>query len=135
MSVGAEDLGYEWGARLGFNFRPFYKKTQIADDNNIVRQYREQKYFLSLDLDKRFLHFDVAQSKLQLFAGLKTGFLFGNYKGTQNNSKTYAILAPMAGVCFNHDNTFFIKAGYCHFSDRVTEVPDGRITLTLLLAI
>lgn len=135
FSAGVEDKGFGWGARLGFNFRPFYKKTQIAD-GIIVHQYREQKYFLSLDLDKRFLHFDVAEgTSLQLFAGLKTGFLFGNYKGTKNDAPVHGILAPMGGICLNRNDSFFIKAGYCLFNDYVREVPDSRITLSLVFAI
>lgn len=132
FSAGAEDLGYEWGARLGFNFRPFYKKVQVRDANDIIRQYREQKYILSLDLDKRFLHFDFIDFQLQFFAGVRTGFLFGNYKGTQINSKTYGILAPMGGVCLNFNNRLMIKAGYMHLNDRISNVSDSRATITLL---
>lgn len=135
LALGVEDRGYEWGARLGFCFRPFYKKTQVFQEN-IVRQYREQKYFLSLDLDKRFVHFDVGiDGQIQFFAGVKAGFLFSNYRGTKNDASTFGLIAPLGGVCYSFDDTFFVKAGYCLFNDRVREVPDNRISLTLLYAI
>lgn len=134
FSGGVEDIQYEWGARIGFNFRPFYKKVQIKD-GNIVRQYREQKYFLSLDLDKRFLHFDFSKTKLQLFAGIKTGYLMGNYKGTQNDSEKYWVIAPMGGVCFNFDDVVFLKAGYTLFNDRLINVSDSKITLTAIFTL
>ena len=134
ISAGVEDIGYKWGARLGFNLRPFYKKVQIKE-GTIIRQYREQKYFLSLDLDKRFLKFDIIGAEIQFFAGLRSGFLFGNYKGTREDAKAFGVLAPMCGLCYNLDDAFFVKVGYCLFSDRLNEVSDSRITATVVFAL
>ena len=41
FSGGIEDVQNEWGAKLNFEFRPFKKKVQIREDNNIIRQYKE----------------------------------------------------------------------------------------------
>jgi hypothetical protein len=130
FSGGIEDLGFEWGARVGFNLRPFYKKVQIKSDNNIIRQYREQKYLISLDLDKRFLHFDVLGCKLQLFAGVRTGLLLGNYKGTKNDAEKFFVAAPLGGFCLNFNDVGYLKLGYMQFNDHLTNVSDSKIILT-----
>lgn len=130
FSAGIEDLGFEWGARVGFNLRPFYKKVQIKADNNIVRQYREQKYLISLDLDKRFLHFDVLDYKLQLFAGVRTGLLLGNYKGTKIDADKFIVAAPFGGFCMNFNDVGYLKLGYMQFNDHLTNVSDSKIMLT-----
>jgi hypothetical protein len=130
LSAGIEDLGFEWGARVGFNLRPFYKKVQIKSDNNIIRQYREQKYLISLDLDKRFLHFDVFGYKLQLFAGVRTGLLLGNYKGTKLDAEKYFVAAPFGGFCLNFNDVGYLKLGYMQFNDHLTTVSDSKIMLT-----
>ncbi len=130
LSAGIEDLGFEWGARVGFNLRPFYKKVQIKSENNIVRQYREQKYLISLDLDKRFLHFDVFGYKLQLFAGVRTGLLLGNYKGTKIDADKFFVAAPFGGLCLNFNDVGYLKLGYMQFNDHLTNVSDSKIMLT-----
>lgn len=131
INGGIEDVQNEWGARLNFEFRPFEKKVQVNEDNNIVRQYKEVKYFAAIDIDKRFLHFNLWKMDTQFFVGTKTGFLFGNYKGTQNNRKPTFITTPMAGICFNLTENINFKLGYIHFMDGLANVPDSRVTLGL----
>jgi len=128
---GIEDVQNEWGAKLNFEFRPFEKKVQIREDNNIIRQYKEVKYFISIDIDKRFLHFNLWGTDTQFFAGTRTGFLLGNYKGTKSNRKPTFITTPMAGICFNFSENINFKFGYIYFSDGLVNVPDSRITLGL----
>lgn len=131
FSGGIEDVQNEWGAKLNFEFRPFKKKVQIREDNNIIRQYKEVVYFISLDLDKRFLHFNLWRTDTQFFAGTRTGFLLGNYKGTNANRKPKFITTPMVGLCFNFSDEVNLKVGYIHFSDGLVNVPDSRVTLGL----
>lgn len=131
FSGGIEDVQNEWGAKLNFEFRPFQKKVQIREDNNIIRQYKEVVYFISIDVDKRFLHFNLWGADTQFFIGTRTGFLLGNYKGTNANRKPTFITAPMAGLCFNLSEDTNFKVGYIHFSDGLVNVPDSRVTIGL----
>jgi len=131
FSAGIEDVQNEWGAKLNFEFRPFKKKVQIREDNNIIRQYKEVKYFISIDVDKRFLHFNLGGADTQFFIGTRTGFLLGNYKGTKANREPTFITAPMAGLCFNFSEEVNFKVGYIHISDGLVNVPDSRVTLGL----
>lgn len=132
LSGGIEDVGYQWGVRLGFQFRPFRKKIQLIDDSNLVRQYLERKYLIFLDLDKRFGHFGIKNAHIQFYAGLRGGFLMGNYSGTRNDADNHWVAAPFAGVCANvHDNVFF-KVGYMYFQDHLLNVDDGRINFSIV---
>ncbi|MFT7158586.1 MAG: hypothetical protein ACI8Q1_003619 [Parvicella sp.] len=132
ISGGIEDLSYQWGARLGFNFRPFRKRIQVLEDNNIIRQYHERKYFLSLDLDKRLGHIAIKNQHLQFYVGVKSGLLMGNYAGTRNDADAHFVAAPVAGACLNVGDTFFLKLGFNYFQDRLFNVDDGRINFSLI---
>ena len=57
ISIGVEDVGYQWGARFNFQLRPFYKRSQILENDYLIRQYREKKYLITLDIDCRFHEF------------------------------------------------------------------------------
>ncbi len=128
ISGGIEDVGYQWGARVNFEFRPFYKKVQVRESGTLTRQYREKRFFFSIDLDKRFGHFELWGAHAQVFAGVKSGILTGNYRGTRDDLDASFAFAPMGGLSFNFDDNVFIKLGLIHFRDKLVNVPDGRIT-------
>jgi hypothetical protein len=111
-SGGIEDIGYQWSAKLSFGFRPFKKSVQFQENDYIIRQYQEKKYFISLDLDKRFGHFNLFGVHTQFFAGSKNGILLGTYAGTRKNPEPVWVIAPTAGICFNFDDATFVKLGY-----------------------
>ena len=135
ISTGIEDIGFQWGARLNFEFRPFYKKVSVSESQFVTRQYREKKYFLSLDLDKRFGHYNVWGEHLQFFVGAKTGFLMGNYKGTRNDAENHLVIGPMAGACINVEERVLVKLGYLYFDDRLINVPNHRVIYALQIII
>jgi hypothetical protein len=130
FSGGVEDIGYQWGAKLSFGFRPFKKSVQFQENDYIIRQYQEKKYFLSIDLDKRFGHFNLFGVHTQFFAGSKNGILLGTYAGTRKNPEPVWVLAPTAGICFNFDDTAFIKLGYLFMQDKLVNVDNNRMSLT-----
>ncbi len=134
FSLGMEDLGYEWGARFNFQFRPFYKRTQIQVNDQLITQYREKKYFVSIDLDKRFFHFDLDDVHTQFFLGTQVGFLLGKYRGTRANAETLFNIVPVGGVCFNLKNEVFFKAGLCYLRDNLLEVSDVKAVFNIIFA-
>lgn len=134
-SGGVEDLGYQWGARLGFQFRPFRKKIEIIESSNIVRQYQERKYLIHLDVDKRFGHFSLQNVHVQFYAGLRGGFLMGNYSGTRNDADNQWVVAPFGGLCANVGNHVFFKLGYNYFRDHLLNVDDGRINFSMIFCL
>lgn len=135
VSGGIEDKGYQWGVRLGFEFRPFRKKIQIAESNNYVKQYLERKYFIHLDLDKRFGHFGIGKAHLQFYAGVRSGFLMGNYSGTRNDAENHWVASPFAGVCLNSNDAIYLKLGYQYFNDHLLNVDDGRVNIMVVFMI
>lgn len=135
FSGGIEDVGYQWGVRLGFQFRPFRKKVQVVESSNFIRQYQERKYLIFLDVDKRFGHFGIKSAHIQFYGGLRGGFLMGNYAGTRNDADNHWVAAPFAGVCANvHEHVFF-KLGYMFFQDHLLNVDDGRINFSIILSL
>lgn len=56
----------------------------------------------------------------------------GDYAGTKNDAENVWVVAPIGGICFNFEDAFFLKLGYNHFSDKLLNVDDGRINLSLL---
>lgn len=129
-SGGVEDISYQWGAKLSVGFRPFRKKIQLEENDNIIRQYRERKTFISLDLDKRLGHLDLFGLHTQFYIGCKNGVLLGNYSGTKRNAEPVWVIAPFAGFCFNFDDKTFIKFGYLFMNDKLYNVDNNRISLT-----
>ncbi|CAG5079643.1 hypothetical protein [Parvicella tangerina] len=135
LSGGIEDIGYQWGVRLGFQFRPFRKKIQVIENSSFIRQYQERKYLIFLDVDKRFAHFSISKAHIQFYLGARGGFLMGNYSGTRNDADNHWVAAPFAGVCANvHDNVFF-KLGYMYFPDQLLNVDDGRIQFSMVFSL
>ncbi len=132
LSGGVEDLGFQWGARLGFQFRPFRKKVQVVESSSFIRQYQERKYLIFLDLDKRFAHFGIKNAHIQFYVGARGGFLMGNYSGTKNDADNHWVAAPFAGLCANVKENVFFKLGYMHFTDHLLNVDDGRINFSIV---
>lgn len=132
FSGGIEDVGYQWGVRLGFQFRPFRKKVQIIENSNFIRQYQERKYLIFLDIDKRFGHFGIKNAHIQFYAGARGGFLMGNYSGTRNDADNHWVAAPYAGICVNKNENVFFKVGYMYFQDQLLNVDDGRINFSIV---
>ena len=130
-AYGIEDLGYQWGAQLGFQLRPFRKKTVIQESATVTRQKLERKYFLHAQLDKRMGHFYISDYHFQFYFGARGGVLMGNYSGTRLNPENNWVVAPMGGIALNVDNYFFLKLGYIHLQDEVLNVDNGRINCSI----
>lgn len=131
LALGVENLEHQWSAKLGTSIRPFRKVIQLPEENGYIYQYHERKFFLFLELDKRFLQIPLTETKtLQLFAGARPGVLFGNYSGTQNDATPLFTLAPMGGACLNLNNEALVRLGYTHVRDGLVNVGDGRIHIS-----
>lgn len=128
---GVEETKTKIGAQFNFAFRPFYKKVQINESGNVIRQWKEKKFFLSVDLYKRFLPFDLGLMPTSFIGGVKTGYLFGKYRGTRQRPQAGITLSPFIGVAFDLDGVY-LQASYLYFNDRLASVPDGRLMVSFL---
>jgi hypothetical protein len=84
---------------------------------------------LSLDIYKRLLQFDLAKINASFLLGAKTGYLFGDYRGTRLRPKAGYTFNPLIGISFDL-NGISLDLAYLHFSDRLASVPDGRLMLS-----
>jgi len=135
FSMGVEDLGFQWGARFNFQFRPFFKRTLVRESSTVIRQFREKKYFISFDFDKRFGNFDLGNVQTQLFIGTQCGVLLGNYRAARSSADAIFNLVPIAGLSFNLGDDTFLKIGFCYFRDKLIEVPDGKVSINLIFTL
>ena len=131
-SMGIEDVGFKWGARFNFQLRPFFKRSQIRESETIIRQYRERKYFVSIDIDKRLFNWEIGEIDGQLFLGTQIGFLLGDYKGTRNNAAKVFNTAPVFGFCLDFNDGLMIKLGAVYLKDNLLEVPDIKGVLNII---
>jgi hypothetical protein len=131
---GIEEARTKIGAQFNFAFRPFYKKVQINESANVIRQWKEKKFFLSIDLYKRFLPFELGLMPASFIGGVKTGYLFGNYRGTKQKPHAGITLSPFLGISFDLDG-IYLQASYLYFNDKLASVPDGRLMLSFLFPI
>lgn len=127
LGAGMDELRDQWGFKLNFDFRPFFKKIQIDDAPGSISQYFEKKFFLSLDLEKRFLKIPMGTSKLRMFAGLKGGLLFGNYRGLRKAPQLDLGWSPVAGLALDIEDLGYLKLGYCYLDTKNLQIPNGRI--------
>ena len=134
FGVGAEENKSRIGAQLNFAFRPFYKKVQINQEPNIIRQWKEKKYFISCDVYKRILDFELGSISAGFLAGVKTGYLFGDYRGTRERPKAGITVNPFVGVGLDLDGVF-LQISYLQFNDRLASVPNGRLMFSFCFLI
>ena len=135
FGAGAFEPKSKIGVQLSCSFRPFYKKVQIHQQANIIRQWKEKKYLVSVDLYKRILKFHLSQSLNSSFlAGAKSGYLFGDYLGTRERPKAGLTINPFLGfsiwlIGMNLDVTYLL------FNDRLASVPNSRLMFALNIPI
>lgn len=127
LGLGMEELNRQWGWKLNFDMRPYFKKIQIREEDNSISQYFEKKFFLSGDLEKRFLKLNVGTKTLRFFAGFRAGMLFGNYRGLEKAPQINFGWAPLAGLSFDMAKLGYFKFGYCYLDTKNLQIPTNRI--------
>lgn len=132
-SFGVKDYQYRWGAELGMSFRPFKKGVLVESGKNYFHQYLEQKFYIFLDLTKRFKLFQYKDNEIQFVIGAKPGVLLSNYSGTQIDGKPVWVIAPMAGLAYEVFQGFHVRLAYLYLNDQLTNVADSRVNLSITL--
>ena len=133
LGGGAEETSTRIGAQLNFAWRPFYKKVQIHESANVIRQWREKKFFISLDVYKRLLRFGMGpKTEAHFILGAKTGYLFGDYKGTKQRPEAGITINPFGGVGFDL-NGAYVAVQMLVFNDKLDSVQNQRLMVSLNL--
>ncbi len=134
FGAGAEETNSRIGASVNFAFRPYYKKVQTAEATNIIRQWKEKKFFISLDTYKRILSVPLGTGEASFALGAKTGYLFGDYKGTKQRPQAGFTVNPFGGFTWFVDGVY-LQLSYLHFTDRLDSVPDSRLMFSICVRI
>jgi hypothetical protein len=126
FSGGIEDTEKKWGAKLSFDFRPYFGKVQIEEDQNVINQYYERKYLVSMDVEKRLFELKILGRNYSPFAAVRTGYLFGNYRGLRKAPEAFWIVSPVAGISLVTETAHW-KLAYSRLNTRNIQIPADRI--------
>ena len=117
FGVGLEELGYDFSITFNGSFRPFYKTVYFKESDKMYWQMEEKVVQFSIDLEKRFFFLEFANnSKIGLYALLKTGYFYGIYKGLNKNRNQEFGLTPGGGIAWQFSKVSRFSLGYLYFN-------------------
>lgn len=124
-----------WNASVlaTFKGRLGSKRVQIeADEPNLFYQYRERRYIIGIQAEKRFLLTEFSPSfKLGAFLGGLGGLEISDYRGTKGQAPVGFGYAAMGGPYITDDKAIIIRLGYQYLPMKTQNVFDHRILLSL----
>ena len=97
--TGLYDSKYASTISVGFMSRISARSVLVMQDEINGHQYWERRYLLWAGIEKQFSLFrGKNDSRSGFFAGLKEGFSFGGYRGSNSHAESRWMLIPSAGV-------------------------------------
>ncbi len=115
FDVSVEEPLYKLFIETGLDFKPFYTRIIIRDNNdeNLFHQYFDQSFIIHGGVGKEFLlHENYSGALISLKVCLETGYLFANdYKGTYISPDNRMLFLPSADLVYKKDN-WSVSAGY-----------------------
>jgi hypothetical protein len=134
MDIAALDLSI----RADFTGRAGAKRVLVESpsNNNVLIQYREARYLLGIEAEKRFPIKEFESDALIGVTGmLLGGYTFGDYRGTKTapyNGATYrARIAPYLLL----DEAVLVRAGYEYLPTRTEDVANHRVFIAITIII
>ena len=138
LHAGADIVDLDLDIRADFSARLGNKRVLVPIDgqDNAFYQYRESRYLLGLELEKRITVTELGDNALfGVSAMLLGGYTFGDFHGTKakpDAAWTYrARLAPFVWL----DNSVILRAGYEYAPYQSPSVPDHRIFLAVTICV
>ncbi len=129
--VGIEDSRYYFALRGGFAFRPKAVKVLIENNPSLFHQYRERRYFLFLDLEKKFRVLRISNNFTAgpLF-GLGGVYTFGSYIGSDKSPGRDFHINPYAGWYFANE-WMNISIDYNYLNLKTEYINPSRFALNI----
>jgi len=127
FGLGYENLTAQWAIRLDVDFRPFFKKVQIKNEDGSIDQFFERKTLLGIAAEKRLLQLPVGSSTFRFLVGAKGGVMFGNYRGLRRHAEILPYVSPYAGAAFDIGSGGMFKFGYSFMDLQNPRIPQHRI--------
>jgi hypothetical protein len=138
LQAGATIVDLDLDFRADFTARLGNKRVLVPIDgqDNAFYQYRESRYLLGIEAEKRItLHETGGGNLLGVSAMLLGGYTFGDFHGTKVNPEaawTYrARLAPFIWI----DQSVLLRAGYEYSPYQSPSVPDHRFFLAITFCV
>jgi hypothetical protein len=135
---GVDIIDLDLDIRADFSARFGNKRVLVPVDgqDNAFYQYRESRYLLGLELEKRITVAELSDEALfGVTAMLMGGYTFGDFHGTKakpDAAWTYrARLAPFVWL----NQTVILRAGYEYSPYQSPSVPDHRIFLAVTICV
>jgi hypothetical protein len=124
---GIESPKANGSVTAGFALRPGSKKVQIEQPGDVIFQYRERRYMLSLGLEKRVKMIEFSEeTSLQGLVMLHGGFTFGDFRGTAMHPSNSLLLSPGAGFGLRLKYAL-VKLGYQYLPLETSSISPHRV--------
>jgi len=135
VRVSWVDRKFGFFAETGFDFRPVYRKVQVAEDNSLIYQYREIRWIWAHGVGKYFRLLQDNKGMNYGAYGAVYGFLsFPRYKGIQENPPLEYNLVPSAGF-YMSGKIAGIKAGVERYHFGTLYENPWKINITIFISI
>ena len=138
LQAGATIVDLDLDFRADFTARLGNKRVLVPVDgqDNTFNQYRESRYLLGIEAEKRITVFEPGDYTLLGVSVMQLGgYTFGDYHGTKVNPDdawTYrARLAPFVWI----DQSVLLRLGYEYSPNQTPSVPDHRIFLAVTICV
>lgn len=102
-----------------------------ADERDVFYQYRERRYLLGLQAEKRFLLNEFSESMhFGAFVAGIGGLGFGDYRGTKAEAPVGFAWSAEAGAYITDPSAVVVRLGYQYLPMQTQNVFDHRILLS-----
>jgi hypothetical protein len=131
--IGIYNIDWNASAQLSFKGRIGARRVIVEpEDTDLIFQFRERRYLLGIDLEKRFAFSDISASSqvggyLQAFGGLS----FGDYRGTTAKPPTGFGGSAGAGIYIGNPDIIAVKLGYVYLPLQTQSIVAHRISMGL----
>jgi hypothetical protein len=116
VGAGVSFQNIRTSAKLSFQPRLGAKRVLIETASpNVLLQYRERRYLLGLEVDKRVKLTEFSEyTELGLFVGGFIGMSFNDYRGTDARGSVDLGYQGMAGAYFGDARVCVLRLGYLY---------------------
>jgi hypothetical protein len=116
VTAGVSFQQIRTSAKVSFQPRLGSKRVLIESSTpNLLFQYRERRYLLGLEADKRFQLTQFSENlELGLFIGGFVGMSFNDYRGTDERGSVSLGWQAMAGPYLSDVRGFILRLGYIY---------------------
>jgi hypothetical protein len=109
---------------------------QESDTPNLLYQYRERRFLLGVEADKRFKLTDLGENgQMGLFVGAFGGVAFADYLGTDTRAGTGFAYQGMGGAYLSSPNTVIFRLGYQYVPLPTQGISPHRMGISLSIVL